>query len=151
MRREVFCLQPEAARRKPDLLLMPFDTNFPPDHQPLNGAPFRAQFNALNDLITALQSQLAPLVPVLNRDAGGHWTLAYTGPTQAYWLVWTRSSDCATWASTGDLPTTDFPSTDDALAPAGTSWWQVKICGEGDNNNQSTPFSNVISFGPVPA
>ncbi len=31
---------------------MPFDTNFPPDHQPLNAAPFRDQFNGLNDLIT---------------------------------------------------------------------------------------------------
>ena len=33
---------------------MPFDPNFPPDQQPLNAAPFRDQYNALNDLITDL-------------------------------------------------------------------------------------------------
>jgi hypothetical protein len=27
----------------------------------------------------------------------------------------------------------------------------VKFCGEDGDGNQSTPFSNIISFGPVPA
>lgn len=35
---------------------MPFDPNFPPDHQPLNAAPFRDQFNGLNDNIDAKPS-----------------------------------------------------------------------------------------------
>ena len=38
---------------------MAFDSNFPPDHQALNAAPFREQFNALKALIDDLQSQLA--------------------------------------------------------------------------------------------
>ena len=33
---------------------MPYDPNFPPDHQPLNAAPFRDQFNGLKDLIDTL-------------------------------------------------------------------------------------------------
>jgi hypothetical protein len=30
---------------------MPYDPNFPPDHQPLNAAPFRDQFNGLKDAV----------------------------------------------------------------------------------------------------
>ena len=30
----------------------------------------------------------------------------------------------------------------------GVTWWQVKFCGEDADGSQSTPFSNVISFGP---
>ena len=33
---------------------MPFDPNFPPDHQALNGAPFREQFQGLKQLIDDL-------------------------------------------------------------------------------------------------
>jgi hypothetical protein len=44
-----------------------------------------------------------------------------------------------------------FPAADDDLAPGGVSWWQVNICGEDGDGNQATPFSNTISFGPVPA
>ena len=40
---------------------MPYDPNFPPDHQPLNGAPFRDQFNGLKDLVDALTAQVADL------------------------------------------------------------------------------------------
>ena len=43
------------------------------------------------------------------------------------------------------------PAADDDMAPDGASWWQVKICGEDGDGNQATPFSNIISFGPVPA
>ena len=130
---------------------MAFNPSLPVENTPLDAAQMRDQFNGLKAIIDDLQSQLAPLVPVLNRDPGGHWTLTYAGPTQAYWLVWARSSAGPEWANTGDMPTSDFPSTDDAMVPDGAAWWQIKICGEGDNNNQSTPFSNVISFGPVPA
>lgn len=35
---------------------MPFDPNFPPDHQDLDGQPFRDQFNGLNDNINAKPS-----------------------------------------------------------------------------------------------
>ena len=38
---------------------MPYDPNFPPDHQPLNAAPWRNQFNGLKDLIDAQAAQLA--------------------------------------------------------------------------------------------
>jgi hypothetical protein len=37
------------------------------------------------------------------------------------------------------------------IIPDGVTWWQVKFCGEDGDGNQCTPFSNVISFGPVPA
>jgi hypothetical protein len=30
---------------------MPYDPNFPPDHQPLNAAPFREQFQGLKEQI----------------------------------------------------------------------------------------------------
>jgi hypothetical protein len=30
------------------------------------------------------------------------------------------------------------------------TWWQIKICGVDGDDNQITPFSNVISSGPVP-
>ena len=38
---------------------MPFDSNWPPDHAELDGAPFRNQFNGLKALIDALQTQVA--------------------------------------------------------------------------------------------
>jgi len=73
-------------------------------------------------------------VPQLARSAGGQWTLAYAGPAQAYWLIWARSSEGPEWSNTGDMPTTDFPTTADAMNP-GSTWWQIKVCGEGDNNS----------------
>jgi hypothetical protein len=45
---------------------MPFDSTWPPDHAELDGAPFRAQFNGLNDLITDLQNQVSALQTQLN-------------------------------------------------------------------------------------
>ena len=36
---------------------MPFDPSFPPDHQELNAAPFRNQFNALKGLTDDLAAQ----------------------------------------------------------------------------------------------
>jgi hypothetical protein len=136
---------------------MAYDSNFPPDHQALIAAPFRDQFNGLKAIIdaqqnqlVALQQQLAPLVPVLNRSAAGQWTLSYAGPAHDYWQVWARSSGNADWTDTGEMGTSDFPATDSDMAPDGVSWWQVKICGEDSDGNPATPFSNIISFGPVP-
>ena len=43
------------------LMFMPFNPNFPPDHQDLNAAPFRDQYNALKALYDAQQLQIAAL------------------------------------------------------------------------------------------
>ena len=40
---------------------MPFNPNFPPDHQELDGGPFRDQFNALKALNDAQAAQIAAL------------------------------------------------------------------------------------------
>jgi hypothetical protein len=130
---------------------MPFDPTKPANKSRLSSAEMRGQLNALKALIDDLQQQLAPLVPVLNRSAAGQWTLSYARPAQEYWQIWARSSGNAAWAKTGELSKNNFPAQDAVIAPDGASWWQVKLCGENDSGNQSTPFSNIISFGPVPA
>jgi hypothetical protein len=61
------------------------------------------------------------------------------------------TSSNTTWSNTGDTQTSHFPAPDADVVPTDVTWWQVKFCGEGGDGNQSTPFSNVISFGPVPA
>jgi hypothetical protein len=33
---------------------------------------------------------------------------------------------------------------------AATPWWQIKLCGEAGDGKPVSPFSNIISFGPVP-
>jgi len=129
---------------------MPFDPTLPANNSNLSSAEMRGQFNALKALIDGLQQQIAPLTPVLNRDAGGNWTLVYTGPAQSNWQVWARYTGSENWSEFGELQTADFPATDDDMAPDGVSWWQIKICGEDGNGKQTTLFSNVISFGPVP-
>jgi hypothetical protein len=58
---------------------MPYDPNFPPDHQDLNAAPFRNQFaglkalidavpasSAMNDVLTANTAALLTGVPPVN-------------------------------------------------------------------------------------
>jgi len=37
------------------------------------------------------------------------------------------------------------------MAPPDATWWQVKIVGEDGESHPITPFSNVISHGPVPS
>jgi len=91
------------------------------------------------------------LVPVLTRSAGGLWTLAYAGPALDYWQIWVRYEGSETWSQSGELPTSAFPSPDADIVPDGSPWWQVKLCGENGDGKPVTPFSNVISFGPVPA
>jgi hypothetical protein len=91
-----------------------------------------------------------PAAPVLTRDAGGQWSLTYMGAAQVYWQIWSRCSENPEWSNLGEIRTDHFPAGDDAMSPGGT-WWQVKICGEDGDGNENTPFSNVISFGNVPA
>ena len=136
---------------------MSYDPTKPVEDSPLDAAEMRRQFAGLMDLLMPLQNQLlflqqqfSPLVPQLTRNAGGQWTLAFAGPTQALWQIWARSSDGVDWANFGEVQTSEFPATDEVMTPGGV-WWQVKICGEGDFNCQTTPFSNIISFGPVPS
>jgi hypothetical protein len=136
---------------------MAFDPNYPVDHMKIVAADFRNQFNSLKAIIdaqqnqlTALQQQIAPLVPVLTRSVAGQWTLAFAGSVHDYWQIWARSNGNPVWSNTGELSNSDFPATDGDIAPDGATWWQVKICGEDSNGKQATPFSNIISFGPVP-
>jgi hypothetical protein len=130
--------------------IMAFDPNLPVEDSPLDAVEMRGQLNALKALIDDLQAQIAALVPVLTRSADGHWTLAYAGPPQGYWQIWVRSSANPAWSNSGDMQTNEFPAADADIVPDGVSWWQVKMCGEDGDDNPCTPFSNVISFGPVP-
>ena len=93
----------------------------------------------------------SPAAPVAVRDANGMWTVSNGDPTQTYWQVWVRDSGGTTWSDSGDTQTSHFPAPDADIVPDGVTWWQVKFCGEDGDGNPSTPFSNVISFGPVPA
>ena len=135
---------------------MAFDPNLPADHSPLSSAEMRVQLQGLKALIdiqqmqmVSLQQQLSPLMPVLSRTAGGQWTLAYAGPAQSIWQIWARYAGSEAWSDFGEISTSEFPAADDAMSPGG-AWWQVKLCGEDGDGNQCTPFSNIISFGPVP-
>ena len=129
---------------------MAFNPNLPVENTPLDAAQMRDQFNGLKAIIDGLQAQLAPLVPVISRTAGGVWTLAYTGPALDYWQVWARYAGRTAWSETGELQTSNFPAADGDVVPDGATWWQIKLCGEDGDGKQVTPFSNVISFGPVP-
>jgi hypothetical protein len=91
-----------------------------------------------------------PAAPVLSRDASGKWSVKYTGPAQEIWQIWARCAGSETWADFGEIETSRLPSSDDAMSPGG-AWWQVKVRGEDGENQPTTPFSNVISFGTVPA
>ena len=130
---------------------MSFDPTKPVEDSPLDAAEMRHQLNSLKALIDDLSAQLAPLVPVIARSAGGVWTLTYTGPTRDYWQVWARYAGSEAWAESGEVATGSFPATDADLVPDGSPWWQIKMCGEDADGKQNTPFSNIISFGPVPA
>ena len=137
---------------------MAFNPNLPADHAPLSSAEMRGQLNALKALVDAQQIQLAawqqqfaPLVPVLNRDAGGHWTMAYAGPAPGLWQVWARYPGSEAWSNYGEMSPDAFPALDTDVVPDGVAWWQIQMCGEGDSGKPTTPFSNIISFGPVPA
>lgn len=98
-----------------------------------------------------LENKLALATPVLNRSAGGIWTLTYAGPPIDNWQIWARSGSYdPAWSVYGEVDSSQFPVTDAVMTPGGT-WWQVKACGEDADGNIITAFSNTISFGPVPA
>ena len=151
---------------------MPYDSNFPPDHQPLNAAPWRDQFNGLKALIDAQSAQISALqtqntaqqqeldaqawllnqlnIPQLNHDNEGAWSVGYIGTLPALWQVWVRSDLNTDWNNTAAYTPANFPVSDIGLAPFGAQWWQIKVCGSDSSNNTLTPFSNVVSLGPVP-
>ena len=88
---------------------------------------------------------------MLNRDAGGQWTLDYTGPAPGLWQVWVRYPDSEAWSNFGELSADAFPAQDGDVVPDGAAWWQIQMCGEDNEGRQITAFSNIISFGPVPS
>jgi hypothetical protein len=103
-----------------------------------------------NHTSTAPAPAPEPAAPVLTRDASGKWSVAYTGSAQEFWQIWSRSADNTSWTNLGETGSDRLPAGDDAMSPGG-AWWQVKVRGENDQNQPTTPFSNVISFGSVPA
>jgi hypothetical protein len=129
---------------------MSFDPTKPVEDSPLDAAEMRDQFNGLKAIIDDLQARFTLLVPVINRSAGGMWTLTYHGPTQDYWQLWMRCQGTEAWSNFGELETSSFPAPDADIIPDGTPWWQIKLCGENADGKPVTPFSNIISFGPVP-
>jgi len=128
---------------------MAYDPTKPANGAPIVSAELRNQFAGLKELMDAMQLQLSPLLPGLNRDGGGTWTLAFTGPVPVSWQLWTRSSADGNWSQSGELSPDDFPVAEVDINPGGT-WWQVKVCGQNGDNQQVTPFSNSVSVGPVP-
>jgi len=136
---------------------MPFDPDLPADNSDLSSAEMRGQLTSLKALIDALQqqldaqaAQLAPITPQLNRDNNGVWSVTYAGPAVALWQVWSRCDIVPAWGAAAVFPPANFPSTDSGLMPFGAQWWEIKICGS-DGSNSLTPFSNVVSVGPVPS
>jgi hypothetical protein len=95
-------------------------------------------------------STATTVVPVLTRDANGKWTCTCGSPTTPIWQIWVSSSSSPAWSNSGEKSNSDLPAQDADIVPDGETWWQVKICGEDGDGKQATPFSNIISFGPVP-
>ena len=137
---------------------MPFDPTWPPQNAEIESAPFRNQFNSLKALIDALQSQVDAqaallnqlILPQLNHDDQGAWSVSYIGTLPALWQVWVRSDLNNDWTNTVAYTPANFPVTDSGLVPQGSQWCQIKVCGSDGSNNTLTPFSNVVSIGPVP-
>jgi len=144
---------------------MPYDPNLPVDHSSIVAAELRNQFNGLKALIDAQQQQLAAqqtqldaqaallnqlILPQLNHDDTGAWSVGYIGTLPALWQVWVRSDLNNDWSNPAAYTPANFPVTDSGLVPQGSQWCQIKICGSDSSNNTLTPFSNVVSIGPVP-
>jgi hypothetical protein len=89
--------------------------------------------------------------PVLDRSTAGLWTIIFAGTMPSIWKLWVRTSDNPTWQDFGEMTPDDFPVADADIVPGNVTWWQIKVCGVDGDDNQITPFSNVISSGPVPA
>jgi hypothetical protein len=134
-----------------------FDPNFPPDHSELDGAPYRAQFNALKALIDAQQTQIAALqqqvtalklvLTANNLTMSLDWS--YSGPVCDSFHVFVHQPSDAPGVFNdsnqvgGDLRSwgTDFDTPADAL---GYAYYIVPMDGDG---NPLTPPSNTVSFG----
>ena len=130
---------------------MAIDTTKPADHAPVVSAELRDQFNALQGQITMLQQLFANLVPALTFDpATSLWNVAYAGPVPAAWAVWIRSDLSPAWATYGTLEPMNLPAPSDSVLSMDETWWQVKFVGLDGDGHPITPFSNVVSGGPVP-
>ena len=150
---------------------MPFDSNLPVDHSSIVAAELRNQFNGLKALIDTQSAQINALqtqttaqqqeldaqawllnqlnLPQLNHDNTGAWSVGYIGTLPALWQVWVRSDLNNDWSNTASYTPANFPVSDIGLAPFGAQWWQIKVCGSDSSNNTLTPFSNLVSLGPV--
>ena len=100
------------------------------------------------DAQAALLNQL--ILPQLNHDNEGAWSVGYIGTLPALWQVWVRSDLNNDWSNTAAYTPANFPVNDIGLMPPGAQWWQIKVCGSDSSNNTLTPFSNIVSMGPVP-
>ena len=151
---------------------MAYDPTIPSDHGKLSSADVRGQLNALKALdddkqqqldaqsaqISAQQAQLDAQAwllnqlnpPKLNHDNEGAWSMGYIGTLPALWQVWVRSDLNNDWSNTAAYAPANFPVNDIGLMPPGAQWWQIKVCGSDNSNNTLTPFSNIVSMGPVP-
>jgi hypothetical protein len=130
---------------------MAYDPTKPADHAPVVSAELRNQFNALQEQITALQQQIAPLVPVLTfNTATSLWNVTYAGPTPVNWGVWRRCDYAPNWTAEGTLSSSDLPAITDSVLAGDEVWWQIKFVGLNGDDQSCTPFSNVVSGGPVP-
>ena len=124
-------------------------TPTPPVPDPL--AALQAQVNAAQQAqLDAQAAQLAPILPQLNHDDTGAWSVSYAGTLPALWQVWVRSDLNNDWSNSAAYAPANFPVSDIGLMPPGALWWQIKICGSDSSNNTLTPFSNVVSLGAVP-
>ena len=152
---------------------MAYDSNLPVDHSKIVAAELRHQFNGLKDIIDAQAAQISALqtqntaqqtqldaqaallnqliLPQLNHDNEGAWSVGYIGTLPALWQVWVRSDLNNDWSNTAAYTPANFPVNDIGLMPPGAQWWQIKVCGSDSSNNTLTPFCNIVSLGPVPS
>jgi len=117
-----------------------------------------AQISALQTQNTAQQQEIDAhaallnqlILPQLNHDEQGAWSVSYIGTLPALWQVWVRSDLNNDWSNSASYTPANFPVTDSGLVPQGSQWCQIKVCGSDSSNNTLTLFSNVVSIGPVP-
>ena len=138
---------------------MAFNPTLPVENTALDAAQMRDQFNGLKAIIDAQQTQLNAqaallnqlILPQLNHDNTGAWSVGYIGTLPALWQVWVRSDLNTDWSNTAAYAPANFPVNDIGLAPPGAQWWQIYVCGSDSSNNPLTTFSNTVSMGPVPS
>ena len=129
---------------------MAFNPNLPVEESPLDAEEMRNQFNGLKAIIDAQAALINQLIlPQLNHDNEGAWSVSIIGTLPALWQVWVRSDLNNDWSNTASYTPANFPVNDIGLMPFGAQWWQIKVCGS-DGSSNITPFSNVVSLGPVP-